>query len=141
MPRNIFIEKKQIERAEHFHEHLAAQRGLLPYGGSAWCPYRERGFETSDEVGVGAPSGEAVPLAERLELSPLHPREIHPRARTSSPAGDHHGLAISSSPAAPVRIPVSPVRIGGRRDTRRTAPPVSYCCWAGRRSRCRFLGN
>jgi len=92
---------------------LAAQRGLLPYGGSAWCPYRERGFETSDEVGVGAPGGEAVPLAERLELSPLHPREIHPRARTSSPAGDHHGLAISSSPAARVGSRSRPFELAG----------------------------
>ena len=41
-------------------------------------PYRERVVEAGDEVGVGAAGGEAVPLAERLQLPPLHPREIHP---------------------------------------------------------------
>jgi hypothetical protein len=42
-------------------------------------PYPERGVKTGNEIGVGAPGREAVPLAERLEPHSIHPAQLDPR--------------------------------------------------------------
>lgn len=82
-------------------------------GGS---PYREGRGEAGDEGGVGAAGGEAVALAERLQLPPLHRLEVHLHPSSSS----------SSSPLPP---PPPPEISTVWRDRRPSAAPGFAKFW------------